>query len=124
VLPHSPQGLPPDSTASDAAPDPSADAPAKADAPANADASTNADASASADRASEACRSVQLRRRFRKLAGGLVSSKEGVVLQGSRQGLPEPGRWMCDIVRALRLQCRVRQLAGGLECREEGVVLF
>merc|ERR1712045_913089 len=47
-----------------------------------------------------------------------------VVLQGSRQGLSQPGRWVRDIIGALRLQCWIRQLAGGLECPEEGLVLL
>jgi len=75
--------------------------------------------------AREARRPIQLRRWFRELASRLVSSEEGVVLQGSRQGLPQPGRrWMRAIYGALRLQCRLRQLDAGLVGRQEGLVLL
>merc|ERR1712027_280627 len=77
----------------------------------------------SAHRASGAGRSVQLRRWFRKLAGRLVSAKEGVVLQSPRQGLPEPRRRLRDVIQAVRLQCWFRQLDGGLVCGQEGLVL-
>merc|ERR1712228_891253 len=68
-------------------------------------------------------RSIQLRRWFRKLASRLVSGKEGVVLQSSRQGLPESRRWLCDVFQAIRLQCWFRKLDGGLVCGQEGLVL-
>merc|ERR1712176_958050 len=68
-------------------------------------------------------RSFQLRRRLRKLAGGLVSAKEGVVLQSPRQGLSESRRWLCDVLQAIRLQCRFRKLDGGLVRGKEGLVL-
>jgi len=45
-----------------------------------------------ADATASPSRSLQLRGWFLELAGGLVSPEEGVVLSGSRQGLPEP-RW-------------------------------
>jgi len=49
-----------------------------------------------ADAAAAARRSLQLQRWIRKLAGGLVCSKEGVVLQGSWKGVPKPGWWLRD----------------------------
>jgi len=62
-------------------------------------------------------RSLQLRRRFRQLAGGLVSAEERMVLSDPRQGLPwSDWRWMRHIFRAVRLQCRLRQLDAGLVC--------
>jgi len=79
----------------------------------------------SANYASETCRPLQLRRRFRELAGGLVSSEERMVLQGSWQGMPQPGCWWVRaIFGAIRLQCRLRQLDAGLVGRKEGLVLF
>merc|ERR1712087_896321 len=68
-------------------------------------------------------RSVQLRRWFRKLASRLVSGKEGVVLQGPRQGLSESRRWLRDVFQAIRLQCWFRKLDGRLVCGQEGLVL-
>jgi len=81
-------------------------------------------ATCSADPSGEACRPIQLRRWLCELAGGLVSSEEGVVLPGPRKGVPQPGRWVRNIFGALRLQCWIRQLAGGLVHPEEGVVLL
>jgi len=102
VLPDSSQGVPADRAA--AAADHSS---ATAHHP-----PTAADLAASAaNRSSEARRPIQLRRWFRELAGWMVCPEEGMVLQGSWEGLPQPGRrWMYDIVRAIRLQCRVRKL--------------
>jgi len=101
VLPHPPRRLPSNRTATAA----------------------HHHASSSAHRAGATGRSVQLRRWFRKLAGRLVSAKEGVVLQSPRQGLPEPRRWLRDIIQAVRLQCWFRKLDGGLVCGQEGLVL-
>merc|ERR1712083_1011605 len=63
-------------------------------------------------------RSVQLRRWFRKLASGLVSAQEGVVLQSPRQGLSESRRRLCDLFQAIRLQCWFRKLDGRWVCLE------
>merc|ERR1712004_275866 len=46
-------------------------------------------------------RSLQLRRRFRKLASRLVSGKEGVVLQSPRQGMSQSRRWLCDVFQTI-----------------------
>merc|ERR1712151_1104705 len=82
---------------------------------------------AAAHRASSAAyragRSLQLRRWFRELDGGLVRGQEGVVLQSPRQGLSESRRWLCDVLQAIRLQCWFRKLDGGLVRGEEGLVL-
>jgi len=63
-------------------------------------ASTAADhATTTANRASEARRPIQLCRWFCELAGWVVGPKEGVVLQGSRERVPQPGRrWMYDVI--------------------------
>merc|ERR1711920_644083 len=67
--------------------------------------------------------SLQLRRWVRKLASRLVSGKEGVVLQSSRQGLSQSRRWLRDVLQALRLQCWFRKLDGGMVRCKEGLVL-
>jgi len=79
VLPYSPRRLPFDRTAAAAH-----------------RAAAHRPASSYAHRATS--RSVQLRRWLRKLASGLVSGKEGVVLQSPWQGLPESGRWLRDVI--------------------------
>jgi len=73
--------------------------------------------------ADQAGRSLQLRRWFRKLGGGLVSAEKGMVLQSPRQGMSEPRRRLCDIFQAIRLQCWFRKLDGGLVRGKEGLVL-
>merc|ERR1712154_415688 len=66
--------------------------------------------------ATAACRSLQLQRWLRELAGGLECGKERMVLQGSWKGVPKPGRWVRDLIRAIRLRCWFRQLDGGVVC--------
>ena len=99
MLPHSPRRMPFDRTS----------------------AAAHHPASSYAHRATS--RSIQLRRWLRKLASRLVSGKEGVVLQSPWQGLPEPRRWLRDVIQAVRLQCWFRQLDGRLVSCQEGLVL-
>merc|ERR1712080_642938 len=70
----------------------------------------------STDRPTAPSRSLQLLGWVRKLAGGLVCGQEGVVLQSAWKGLPNPGRWVRDLIRAIRLRCWFRQLDGGVVC--------
>merc|ERR1712154_217925 len=77
-----------------------------------------------ADATAGPSRSLQLRGWVHKLAGGLVSPQEGMVLSGSWQRLPDPRWWMRSGVRAIRLRCWICQLDARLVCCEEGMVLL
>jgi len=71
----------------------------------------------------EARRPLQLRRRLGKLAGRLVSSEKGVVLQSPWQGMCESGWRFRDIFGTLRLQRRICKLDGRMVGPEESLVL-
>lgn len=77
--------------------------------------------------ASGTCRSLQLRRRFCKLAGRLECGQEGLVLQSAWQRLPRPEQRMRNTARdcgpSIRLHCRFRKLDGGLVSFKESMVL-
>jgi len=73
--------------------------------------------------ASEASRSIQLRGWFLQLGRRMVGWKEGVVLQGSWEGMPTSSRRLRNHLSAIRLQCRLRKLVGRMVGCEEGLVL-
>jgi len=52
-----------------------------------------------------------------------VGWKEGLVLQGSWEGMPTSSRRLRDHLSAIRLQCRLRKLVGRMVGCEEGLVL-